>query len=155
MKIVSRVLIGLGGCFAALLIFATALIVMQADFRDEHAGFVRDFMLDYSSAWDVRQVHSRVTDEFVEQISSPEGREVVALFQRFGPAREITDLSVESFYVSPGLTSAMLTCNARFENAVGRVTLQLFVVDDVPRVNGVHIETSDELPLAESPITEV
>jgi hypothetical protein len=147
MKVLVKILVGLGIAFAAILALIVVVVVLQSAFKEEHEPFVRSFVADYSAHWEIAQVRDRVSNDLLLQIQSPNGARAVAGFKRLGRLKEITDLTLQNFFAGTSQSTGTFTFKAEFENAPAVVSLQLQVSDGHARVNGLHINPLSEPPL--------
>jgi hypothetical protein len=147
MQTLKKVLIGLGVLFCVALLAVGVLLVMQGNFKEEQEPFIRQFMADYSRRWDVADVYSQVTNEFLMQIQSSAGREAVAVFRRLGKIEEITDVSIQNFFAGTQGKTGTFSFKARFENAPTVVQIVVKESDSAVRVQAIHITPASDLPL--------
>jgi hypothetical protein len=150
MKIIGRIFAVLGALFLCIVLACGAMFVLSRSFQREHEAFVRKFMADYSRHWDLADVHDRLSTEFLEQAQSSDGLQTLSLFRRLGDIRDVTDVSVQNFFVGPGGKSGVFVFKARFENAPALVTLTLTESAGELRVRGLNITPSGDSPLPAS-----
>jgi len=145
MKLLKKLLAGLGVVFSLLLLVAGSLLYLSSRFRDEHEPFIREFMSDYSRRWETADVYDRLAPECLEQIQSPNGEQAVASFRRLGRLLEITDISLQNFYAGTGGKSGIFVFKARFEAAPALVHLAIREADSQVRVVALNVTPSAEL----------
>ena len=150
MQTLKKILTALGALFCVLLVAFGVLLVMQGNFKEEQEPFIRQFRADYSRNWDIVDVHSQVTNDFLAQIQSSAGQNAVAIFRRLGKVEEITDVSIGNFNVGTEGKTGTFTFKARFERAPTLVQLIVQESDGAVRVHGLHITPSSDPPLVGS-----
>lgn len=141
MKIIKKILMGLGAIFALFIVLAIFLIGESAEFEENNEQFVRDYTEAFSQQWDISSVSQSTSNEMLEQINTPNGRHAMNVFRAFGELVEITDMEMDNFSThSSGITSADFKFKAKFQNGNALVTVKVLEQDNAVRVNGFHIE---------------
>lgn len=146
MRILGKVLVGLGAVFALIIALFVWLGIAGQRFKNAETPFVTQFVTDLSRHWDVADVSDRSTTTLIEQASSAQGRQALRTFKQLGSLRSIHDFTLRNYYRGTGGATAVLSMRASFEygDAVVDVTLQRR--DGAVRVNGFFIR---ELKLTE------
>lgn len=155
MKTLTKVLTGFGALAACILVFAGFMAFRAAHLGHAHEPFVRKFMFDYSRRWDPADVYGRLTTDFLDQIKSPAGEQAVSFFKRLGRLQQISDMSLQKFYVGTDGNRFAFKFKARFEAAPTVVDLTVIDRGGQVRVAGLHITPATQvapLKAAHSPI---
>ncbi|HTW38903.1 MAG TPA: hypothetical protein VMD49_10075 [Steroidobacteraceae bacterium] len=139
MRILGKVLVGLGTVFAIIIAFFVWLGIAGQRFKTAEIPFVTQFVTDLSRHWDVADVYDRSTPTLIEQASSAQGRQALETFKQLGALRSVHDFALRNYYRGTGGATAVLSMQASFEygDAVVEVTLQRRA--GAVRVNGFFI----------------
>ena len=155
MRVLVKILAALGVVFLGLVAVVAFLFRESSDFREEHELFIEQFLHSYSEHWEVADVHSHVATEFLESLSTPEGRQAIAIFRRLGRLRSISDLKIGNFFAGTSGKRGDFSFKATFANSPALVKLTLQEKDGSPRVLGLHITPSSDLQPLEPAEAEI
>jgi hypothetical protein len=147
MNLVKKILIGLGALFVLVIALIALFAVGSNDFRDSHVSYVEHFMSEFSETWEVAVVHEKLTNDFLAQVDSPNGRQALGLFQALGKFEQMSDIEVQNFTSGTAGKSGRLTFKAKFANGPALVEITLFEKDGKTLVHGLHITPSGSLPM--------
>lgn len=148
MKILKNILIGLGRIFALLVVIFIFISFKSVGFKDEYSPFVTEFMAEFSQNWEIGDVQYMLSNDFIEQIDTPNGRQVMVFFRQLGKIQNIQDIELKNFKTFTGTNSyksGEFVFKAEFENASGLVRMTVIVNKDGERVKGLHINPTTEV----------
>lgn len=129
--------------FAGLAYLGTNII----SFQDEHTPFVEQFMQDFSQQWQVSDVETKLSDSFIEQINSDDGRYLIQTLKAMGKYQSMSNLIASQYNSSSAGKTVTLNFTAHFENGKAAMNLHLLETDDKVQVNGLYITPFDQEPL--------
>lgn len=144
MSLIKNLLIALGFLAVALIALGVFLASEARSFKQQHAGFVETFMLDFSQSWELSAVRSRVTDAFVREVDTPAGRQTLSSFRTLGQLLRIEDFELSAYHASTEETAGLFAFRAIFEHADASVRLALEERDGEVRVRMLDITPSGE-----------
>ena len=146
MKIIKNIFIGLGVIFLLFIGLAIFLAGAQSEFKEDNQQFVIDFTRDFSQSWEIARVSDHLTNDMLAQANTPNGVHALNVFKSFGKLVEIKDLEIGNYSThSSGVTSAVFTFKAEFQNANGLVTVTVQEQNDRVYIHGFNIEQIGEL----------
>ena len=146
MKIIKNILITLGTIFSLLIVLVVFLVGESADFKEDHEQFVVDYTNTFSQAWNVASVSDVSSNDFLTQIKSPNGKQAVNAFSSLGKLVDTKDMQIDNYNSNVnGTTTASFKFKANFEHGKTLVTITVVESDGHIRVQGMHIETLDDV----------
>ena len=142
MKVIKKILMGLGAVFLTIVFLALFVMHSQKEFREKHEEFVKTFLFEYSQSWEIARVSSSLTNEMLSQINTPAGINATNLFRTFGKITDISDFKIAKYGThTNGTSTGVFTFKAAFENTKGLVTVVVQEESDRVRIQGFKIET--------------
>lgn len=148
MKILKNIFITLGVIFILVISFVAILAFKTSGFKEEYSPFVSKFMIEVSKEWKLNDLQHLVTNEFYDQINTPEGRQSVIFFKKLGKLKNIEDLELSQYRSFAGSNSYKLgifTFKAEFENASTLVKMTVVVKDEKTQVHNLYINPTSEI----------
>jgi hypothetical protein len=144
MRVVNRILIGLGLLFLAVIALFVWVGVSGSQFRKEQTPFVERFVTDLSKRWDLADVNDRVATSFVEQARSAQAQQALHEFKPLGMLRSMSDLELRSYNANTKGTTGVFSFKGTFENGDAVVQVTLVKMDGGVRVlslylNAIHV----------------
>ena len=155
MKILKNIFIGLGALFILLMIVFAYISYSSSVFLKDNQQFIEEFAYDYSANWSSDDVHTRLSNEFLTMINSPEGRQAISQVRQLGAITEISDFEMGNYYSGTGGNTGIITFKAVFENAKGVVRITLVEKDNKVRIQGFRVLAPDGLLPSQSAKREV
>jgi hypothetical protein len=138
-KIVKRILIGLGVVFALIIVVAGFLGYQSHRFRVAQEPFVRTFMTDLARRWDGQDVYDRLTNGLIEQLGSSQGKAFLDTARHYGQVMSITDFELNRYNATPSATQVNFRFKAKFTNGTALIDVYVIDRDHAIRVDGVHV----------------
>lgn len=145
MNVLKKILMFLGGVFALIILLVVFLASSSSDFKEEKAPFIADFMADMASDWSLSSVYSRLSNEFIEQASTPSGERAMRQFSVLGQLESIYDLQIENYYSGTDGKTGIFTFKAKFNSGEALVRMTLVEVDGAVKVQAVNITPSESM----------
>jgi hypothetical protein len=148
MKIVKNILIGLGCLFGLFIVITVFLSFKSSSFKNDYSPFVSKFMTEFSENWDVGDIQYMLSNDFLEQIETPNSRQAMAKFRQLGKIQQIQEIELTNYRSNVGDNSFKLgefVFKADFENASGLVTMIVIVKNGGERVQGLNINPTTEI----------
>lgn len=137
-----------------LLIGATVLFVLivgagiyisqqSMEFKKYHEHIVHEFMPELTASWNLADVESKVSPEFLEQAASEEGQAYLQQFRVLGPVQSIAEIAMGKYFSGSDGTLGEFIFKARFAPAEVLVKLTLHEKDGEVWVQGITINSLD------------
>jgi hypothetical protein len=148
MKIFKKILIALGVLFIFLVAFIIFISFQSSSFKKDYSPFVSKFMTEFSERWEINHVRDMLTNEFIDQINTPNGRQAINFFKQLGKLKRIKDLELKHFKTFSGPDSYKLGIfffKADFENAGTLVKMIVVVKKGNAQVQQLRINTTGEI----------
>lgn len=145
MKILKNILIGLGIIFILFILLAVFLSYKSYDFFEENKGFVEEFSYDLAEHWQIEDVHSRVSNEFLQSLDTPNGKEFLKYAKGLGPLIEATDFQMGNYHAGTDGTTGVITFKATYTNAKALVTVIVIKREEQVRIHGFNVSAPDGL----------
>jgi hypothetical protein len=139
MRIVRKVLIGLGVVFALIIAFFVWLGVLGARFKSAETPFVTQFVTDLSRHWNPDDVSDRSATSLIEQARSAQGRQVLEHFKQLGALRSAHDLVLRNYNLGTNGVTAVLSMKASFQNGDATVDVTLHKQGGALVVTGFYL----------------
>lgn len=140
MRVLKKILIGLGSVFLVLLLLFTWIGIQSVRFKREEAPFVKTYVADLSRRWNVADVYGRSANEFVEQADSPQGQRTMESFEALGSLISVQDFALKNYTDGTWGQRGVFDFKANFKN--GKALVQVTIVDKGhggPRVIGIFL----------------
>jgi hypothetical protein len=146
MKIIKNILIGLGVVFAIFIGLAIFLFGESSEFKERNEQFVKDFTQEFSQEWTIGRVSDRTTNDFLSQISTPNGQHALMQFKTFGKLVKIEDVEMGNYSTATGSgATGVIKFKAEFENVKALVTVTVREKDGEAKVHGFHIDPLSDI----------
>jgi len=126
MRLIRKILVGLGVLFLVLVAVFSWAVVVGRQFRDEQTPFVKTFVTDLSRHWNVADVSDRIAGTTLDQALTPKGQQMFHLFKQLGVLRSAGELSMERFNVNTTGTTGVFEFKGTFDN--GEADVQVTVL---------------------------
>jgi len=139
-RILKRVLLGLGSFCGLIIVVAIVLAMSSAHFKTQQAPFVTSFVIDLSHRWKLADVQDRLSDHFIEQASSAEGQLALRRISTLGALRSVQDLEIRNYSMMTNGTTAVFAFKGTFDNDVALVTVTVLRKSGTVRVMAFHID---------------
>lgn len=139
MKFIKKLLMWLGGLFALLIAFIVFMFSSSNDFQERHEPFIAQFMTDMAAEWQLADVYSRLSNEFIEQASTPQATHAMRQFATLGELQSIYDLQIGNYYSGTEGKTGEFTFKASFSNGEALVKMTLIERDETVKVQSVNI----------------
>jgi len=141
MKVIKKVLVGLGVLFVLFICLAIFLAGSSSEFEEKHKEFVLNYTEEFSKGWEINSVSPITTNGMLSQINTPNGKHALNVFRTFGIFIEATDFELFNYSShAGGPTVGIFKFKAQFKNANTLVTVTVHEVDEVVKVHGFHID---------------
>jgi len=141
MRVLKKILIGLGSVFLILIAVFAWLGVQSARFKRAETPFIKAYVTDLSRRWNVADVYDRSTNEFLAQADSPEGQRVIDRFKPLGTLTSIHDFELKNFSDGTWGRRGVFDFKASFQN--GEALVEVTVIDKGrggAQVLGIHLD---------------
>lgn len=151
MKFFKGVLITLGVLFVVVVGLIVYTSRESSQFLDENKEFITQFSFDLSERWNVEDVHSRLSNEFLQSLDTPTGQFSFNQLKALGKLKDVSDFSIISHRAATSVggtlsgTTAVINFKATFENVKGLVTVTLVKREGKVFVQGFHFSASGEI----------
>jgi hypothetical protein len=119
MRVVKKILIGLGVLFLVVIAFFAWIGVSSSQFRKEQTLFVETFVTDLSKRWDIADVHDRLANSFIEQVGTPQAQQLLHQFKQLGALQSVHDLELRSYNANNNGRTGLFSFKGTFENGEG------------------------------------
>ena len=126
MRVVRKILVGLGVLFLVLIAVFSWVAVVGRQFRTEQTPFVKTFMMDLSRHWNVADVSDRIAGPVLDQVLTPKGQQMFQMFKQLGTLRSEGDVTMDRFNVDTKGTTGVFEFKGTFDN--GEADVQVTVV---------------------------
>jgi hypothetical protein len=142
MRVLKKILIGLGVLFLVVIAFLAWTGVSSRQFRQEQAPFVETFVTDLSKRWDIADVHDRMGSRFIEQASTPQAQELLHRFKQLGALISVHDLELRSYLYNNNGRTGNFSFRGTFEHGEGVVNVTIVKKDGAVRVSGFFLKAT-------------
>ena len=146
MKILKNILIGLGVFFVVIIALFVYLGLDSSEFKEKQTPFIESFMEEFSANWELQDVYSKLTNDLIKQIDTPNGRQAMSVFRGLGSYEGMSDLAVNNYSSATSGKTATFTFKAQFSSGPALVQIVLLEADGKTLVNGLHITPSNNTP---------
>jgi hypothetical protein len=126
MRVLKRILIGLGSLSLVLLALFAWLNFESGRFTRDEAPFVKAYVMDLSRHWNVADVYARSDNEFIAQADSALGQRTIQRFRSLGSLTSIADFELKNYSDSTWGRRGVFDFKAAFEN--GEALVEVTVV---------------------------
>ena len=140
MRVLKKILIGLGSLFLVLVALFAWVGVQSARFKHAEAPCVQAYISDLSRRWNVADVYDRSANTLLTQADSPEGRRAIEQFRPLGALTSIRDFELKNYTDGTGGQHGVFDFKADFQN--GEAVVEVIVVKGggtSAQVLGVHL----------------
>jgi hypothetical protein len=142
MRVLKNILIGLGVLFLVVFALFAWVRVSSNQFRKEQAPFVESFVTDLSKRWDIADVHDRIANIFIEQVSTPQAQHLLHQFKRLGKLQSVHDLELRGYKSDNGGRTGLFSFKAAFENGEALMNVTIVEKDGEARVLGFYLKAT-------------
>ena len=142
MRVVKKILIGLGVFFLVVIAFFAWVGVSSSQFRKEQTLFVETFVTDLSKRWDIADVHDRLESRFIEQANTPQAQQLLHQFKQMGALKSVHDLELRSYNANNIGRTGNFSFKGTFENGEALVNVTIVKKDRAVRVLGFYLEAT-------------
>ena len=143
MKILKKILIGLGGLFVALVALIAIMSWSSFSFLEENRAFAEQFTQELAERWRIDDVYDLVSIEFIESAATPNGEAFLRELKALGRLEETADFQIGNYYSGTGGTTGEIKFRASFSNAKAVVTVTVVKRDGKVLVQGFNISAPD------------
>jgi len=140
MGILKKILIGLGSLFALIIVLAVVMGGFSARFKREQTPFVTTFVTDLSRRWELADVYDRLSNDFIEQANTPNGRQAMQQIRTLGALQSVQDMELRNYNAGTAGTTAVFAFKGTFENNAALVTVTVLKKSGMVRVQGFHVD---------------
>lgn len=140
MRILKNVLLGLGSLFGLLVVLAIVMGISSAHFKTQQTPFVTRFVTDLSRHWELADVYDRLSNTFIEQAGSAQGRQIMQRFRTLGALRSLQDLELRNYSMTTTGTTAVFSFKGTFETDAALVTVTVLKTSGTVRVLAFHLD---------------
>ena len=141
MKVIKKILVGLGIVFVLFIVLAIFLAGSSSEFKEKHQAFVINYTHEFSKNWEINSVSTETTNGMLSQINTPNGKHALSVFSTFGEFVEATDIELHNYSTNAGgPTVGVFKFKAQFKNANTLVTVTVQEIDGAVKVHGFHID---------------
>ena len=142
MRVLKRILIGLGVLFLVVIAFFAWVGATSSQFRKEQTPFVETFVTDLSKRWDPADVCDRMANTFIEQTGTPQAQQLLHQFKQLGALKSVRDLELRSYSVNTNGQTGVLSFKGTFENGEGIINITIVKKDGAVRVLGFYLNAT-------------
>jgi hypothetical protein len=142
MRVLKNILVGLGVLFVVVIAFLAWIGVNSSQFRKEQAPFVETFVTDLSKRWDVADVYDRMANPFIEQVSTPQARQLLHQFKRLGALTSVHDLELRRYNSNNNGRTGLFSFKGTFENGEAVMNITIVKKDGAVRVVGFYLKAT-------------
>jgi hypothetical protein len=142
MRVLKNILIGLGVLFLVVLALFAWVRMSSNQFRKEQAPFVESFVTDLSKRWDIADVHDRIANPFIEQVSTPQAQHLLHQFKQLGKLQSVHDLELRGYKSDNGARTGLFSFKGVFENGEALVNVTIVEKDGGARVLGFYLKAT-------------
>lgn len=135
-RVLRRVLFGLGAAVLALYALTSWLGSSSMRFASAQSVFINQFLSDLSQRWELTDVEDRVSGPLARQAGSPEGQRELTQFRPLGALRLISELQLQRYALSDDDRTGVFSARAQF--AHGGAHIQIIVTQ---HHNAVRVES--------------
>jgi len=143
MNILKKILMGMGGVFIVAIVLLVTVDNNQSNFKSQHEYFVSQFMSELADSWEVSDVRSKLSPEFLEQIGESQAQRQLSAFSALGEVKQISNVELADymFMLDKSTNVGVFTLNTVFENGAAKVQIVLEEDGDEVKVQALNIET--------------
>lgn len=134
MEFVKKLMMWLGGIFTLILVLIIFLAAGSSSFKEEQEPFVQQFMADFSERWETQDIYARLSNEFIEQINTQEGKTILAQFKTLGKIKRISDFEIGNYNAHTSGTTGDFSFKGTFENGDALINITIKTSDIGVRV---------------------
>lgn len=149
MEFVKKLMMWLGGIFTFIVILIIFLAAGSSNFKEEQEPFVQKFMADFSLRWDTQDIYSRLSNDFVEMVNTPESKAALAQFKTMGKIKIISDFEIGNYNAHTSGTTGEFSFKASFENGEAIINMTIISSDIGVRVQSFRLTPSTPFVKAE------
>ncbi len=144
MKLAYGIFIGLlVAIFGVVALFAI-LSFNSSNYLKEQEPFVKAFTFEFSKTWNPSKVERYLSNSMLEQMQGFEGSQGLEMSKSLGRVTDITDFELVNYHAGTQNTIATFRFKAKFEFARGLITVTVVETDSGSRIDGFHVNITDE-----------
>lgn len=140
MRVLRRVLFGIGVALLALYAFTHWLNSSSTRFAQAQSAFINQFVSDLSQRWDLADVTDRVGGALALQADNADGQRRLAQFKPLGSLRSISQLQLQRYALSDDATSGVFWLRAQFTHGGAQIQITLTERHDTVRVESLYLK---------------
>jgi len=134
MAFVKKLMMWLGSIFLLIIILIIFLAAGSSSFKEEQEPFVQQFIADFSQRWETQDVYARLSNEFIEQISTQESKIILNQFKTMGKIQSISDFEIGHYNAHTSGTTGEFSFKGSFENGDALINMTVKSSDNGVRV---------------------
>jgi hypothetical protein len=134
MELVKKVMMWFGGIFILIVVLIIFLAAGSSSFKEEQEPFVQQFMEDFSQRWETEDIYARLSNEFIEQISTQESKTILSQFKTMGKIQSISDFEIGNYNAHTSGTTGEFSFKGTFENGDALINMTIKTTDNGVRV---------------------
>lgn len=144
MNLKTKLMVGATALF--VLIVAAGIYISQQseEFKSYHEPFVRNFMSELTVTWELADVKHHLSEKFLEQADTEEGRAYLNQFSSLGPVRRIQEIEMGKYFSGSEGTLGEFIFQAEFDRRKVLVRLTLHEQSGEVKVQGLTINNLDD-----------
>ena len=139
MRVIRKILVGLGAVFVVILAFVAWMMVSSRQFRTEQGPFVQTFVTDLSRHWNVADVGERLAGPVLDQALTPQGQQVLHQFKQLGALRSVANLGMQNYNIGTTGRTGTFHFKGTFDNGEADVEVVVVKRGGTPWVLGFHL----------------
>ncbi|GGC05769.1 hypothetical protein GCM10011352_34950 [Marinobacterium zhoushanense] len=143
MRILKGILSTIGILFLGIICFVVYLSYSSSHFLKENREFINQFSYDLSENWRASDVHSRLSNEFIQSLDTPAGQFSFNQLKALGSLEDASDFELSNYYSGTDGKTAVVTFKATFENAKGVATVTVVEREGKVLIQGFHFSAPD------------
>lgn len=145
MKILKGILTTIGILCVGFICLAVYLSYSSTQFLEENKDFINQFSYDLSENWRASDVHSRLSNEFIQSLDTPTGQFSFNQLKALGNLEETSDFELTNYHSRTDGKTAVVTFKATFENAKGVATVTVVEQEGKVLIQGFNFSAPDGL----------
>jgi len=134
MEFIKKVMMWFGGIFILIVVLIIFLAAGSSSFKEEQEPFVQQFMEDFSQRWETEDIYARLSNEFIEQISTQESKTILSQFKTMGKIQSMSDFEIGNYNANTSGTTGEFSFKGTFENGDALINMTIKTTDNGVRV---------------------
>ena len=139
MNTLKKLLMGFGALFIGFIVFFTVLESGSKGFKVNNEALIVKFMSDLTASWDMQDVASLTSNEFMEQLITAEGRHYLKVFSAMGAVESISDMELADLVMDARMNTGLFIFKAQFEQGPALVKVILVEKSGESRIQALDI----------------